>query len=136
MPRILVLHREPGLIEFLCFVLQMDGYESLTETDSHQALSVLRHKPVDLLMMNLSRSDIDGVSFYRILKQDDQLRQLPVLFVSGSPTLAADLEPIAEDMRKFKDAALKLPFDTKILLAAVKEMLVRHKKPLPQDDPK
>lgn len=129
MAPILILNNEPGMLEFIQGCLDLEGYESLQTTKSHEALVLLRNNPIDLFIMDNERPDISGIEFYKILKADEKLRHIPVLFTTA--TAWNQLNSIHEDIRTFEDGYLYVPFVHDVFLKGVKELLSKHHKPLP-----
>jgi DNA-binding response OmpR family regulator len=50
---------------------------------SKEALSILRNEPVDLLIQDIMRPDMDGWTFYRMMKSEETLRNVPVLIATA-----------------------------------------------------
>jgi CheY-like chemotaxis protein len=124
MTRILALDDEPELAHLLGEVLGSVGYECLSTTDSYEALHTLRRGPVDLLIQDCLRGDVDGLALYRLLKADPGLRHLPVLFFSAGvapeETAALRANSVDEHLRK--------PASIQELLGAVARVLQRSGK--------
>jgi CheY-like chemotaxis protein len=69
-----------GLIETL---LLRAGYQVLTASDATSAQRRIQSQPVDLVIMELSLPDTDGLAFLSRLKCDPATRALHVLIVSA-----------------------------------------------------
>ncbi len=124
MTRILNLDDEPGVGELLGEVLESVGYECVYTTDSYEALTILRREPVDLLIQDCLRGDVDGLTLYRMLKVDQELRSIPVLFFSAG----VGPEETAALRSGYGDEHLRKPATKQELLAAVARVLNRCRK--------
>ena len=90
----------------------------------------LRSRSIDLLIQDIYRKPkdkCDGDEFYKFLKDDPQLKSIPVLFCTGGPDSSV-LASIQKEINAFADGVLRKPFHAEELLGAVKTMLIRHKK--------
>lgn len=82
MVRILSLDDDTGMLELLGLILQRAGYQSICTSNSFEALNILRTEPVDVFTQDIMRPDIDGWTFYRLMKSDPLLREIPVLIIT------------------------------------------------------
>lgn len=81
--RILCLDDEPSPLQSFKCVLEPLGYEVLTTLSSTEALRIMRTEPVDLLIQDIARPDINGIELYGIMKSDERLQNIPVVVHSG-----------------------------------------------------
>jgi len=80
---ILVVDDEEDIRLFLRTLLRDHGFEVLLAVDGVQALELMRqHKP-DLISLDLQMPNKTGTDFYRRLARDKELRDTPVIVVSG-----------------------------------------------------
>jgi CheY-like chemotaxis protein len=121
MPRILTLDDEPGLAALVADLLASVGYEYQATADSHEALAILRREPIDLLVQDCLRGDVDGLALYRLLKADPRLRSVPVLFFSAG----VQPEETAALRSPYADGHLRKPATRQELVAAVAKVLSR-----------
>lgn len=129
MTRILSLDDLTSILDLLNFVLVPAGYEHLCTTSSARALCLLRHEPPDLFTQDNLRPDVLGLDLYRRLKGEEQLRQIPVLFITAYKS-----EQLAAEVARHGDGYLTKPFSPQELLQAVQETLERRGKPLPSEE--
>ena len=115
--RILCLDDEPAPPAALKSVLEPHGYEVVTTTSSMEALRIMQTTAVDLLIQDVYRPDMSGITLYGIMKADERLQNIPVVICSGN------------GVRKFLDrypkveGALEKPFDVGHLLDVVRKAL-------------
>jgi len=61
-PQVLVVDDEPGMRETLCDILETVGYDVTSAGDGQDALDVIQHKNVDVVLMDVQMPKRDGVS--------------------------------------------------------------------------
>ena len=130
MTLILSLDDDPVILQLIGLPLALAGYEHQRFTNSHEALAALRTEMVDLFTQDCLRPDIRGLDLYRLLKSDQDLRHIPVLFISAvhQPEFAAECRTV------FGDDYLNKPFTPQELLTAVTAMLRRHNRHVPTEE--
>jgi len=106
MHTILTLNDDSNIAELISGGVQAAGFHSLYTTDSYQALSLLLNNPIDLLIQDIARRDIDVFQFYRLIKSEEQLRDIPMILFTGYPAVVTNVEgymllPI--DLKKLPD---------------------------------
>ena len=76
-------------------VLEAHGYQTLQSSDGMEALSIAReHKP-DLILMDIQLPEISGLEVTKWIKEDDNLRSIPVIAVTAF-AMKGDEEKIRE----------------------------------------
>lgn len=81
--RILVVDDEQDVRDYLKTALQDSGFAVETATDGMEALKAVQSNPPDLISLDLVMPRHSGAKFYRELRKDKQLHQIPVLIVTG-----------------------------------------------------
>ena len=64
-------------------LLQVHGYDTLYSVDGKNALQLAREHHPDLIVMDIQLPEISGMELTRMLKADDQLKDIPVLAVTA-----------------------------------------------------
>jgi CheY-like chemotaxis protein len=96
----------------------LDGEYCVTEyPDGHEALDGMRRQHPDLVLLDISLPGLDGVEVLRILRGDDQLRELPVIALTAH-AMAGDRGRFLE--AGFDDYVTKPITDEDLLLEAIK----------------
>jgi CheY-like chemotaxis protein len=133
MIRILCLDDDPEVVVLLSRILRPAGYEVLSTTNSHEALDILRHQPIDLITQDFMRPDIHGLEFLQIMKSDAALRDIPVLGVSARPRdgRAEEMKLAGLDLERDLAGYVTKPFGPFELLVAVETALTKHGKAIP-----
>jgi len=64
-------------------VLEAHGYETMETREGLKALDLARaHKP-DLILMDIQLPEVSGLEVTKWLKEDDELRKIPVIAVTA-----------------------------------------------------
>lgn len=112
---VLVVDDDPDIVGFLSLLLSMDGYEVCSVDRGRDAL-VRARDGVDLVLLDLSMTDMGGLEVCRRLKDDPSTASLPVLVVSAR---AAD-EDRASALAVGADGFVVKPFSNEDLLRTVR----------------
>ena len=64
-------------------LLRAHGYETLPMRHGHEALETLKSRRPDLIIMDIQLPEISGLEVTRIIKQDEGLRDIPVIAVTA-----------------------------------------------------
>ncbi|MBD2233483.1 response regulator, partial [Phormidium tenue FACHB-1052] len=108
-------------------LLSIDGYQVEQASCGQSALSrVLQHQP-DLILLDVMMPGLDGFEVCRQLKENDNTRLIPVVFV----TALSDRESRLQGIEAGGDDFLTKPFDQLELSARVKSLV--HQKRLNED---
>lgn len=122
-PKVLIVDDHPASRMTAVAVLSMEGYEVLEADTGPTALyAVQLHQP-DLILLDVMMPEMDGFEVCRRLKQDEQTRLIPVVFVTALDDRRSRLKGIEAGGDDF----LTKPFDQLELSARVKS-LVRQKR--------
>lgn len=122
-PRILVVDDHPSSRMTAVALLAMEGYEVLEADSGPAALDTVTDSNPDLILLDVMMPGMDGFEVCRRLKQDEQTRLIPVVFVTALDDRRARLKGIEAGGDDF----LTKPFDQLELSARVKS-LVRQKR--------
>lgn len=122
-PKVLVVDDHPSSRMTAVALLSVEGYEVLEADSGPAALeSVITSNP-DLILLDVMMPGMDGFEVCRRLKQDEQTRLTPVVFVTALDDRRARLKGIEAGGDDF----LTKPFDQLELSARVKS-LIRQKR--------
>ncbi len=85
MPKtILVVEDEADLVRYFQTLFEDNGYRVVTAKDGVEAIAQLRSEPPDLVTLDINLPNKSGVRVYREIKEDDELKRIPVLMVTGT----------------------------------------------------
>jgi DNA-binding NtrC family response regulator len=116
--RILVVDDEPQIREMLSMYFVRHGYEASTAGDSAETLRIIKETPVDVVVLDISIADEDGLKLLETLKQT--YPKLRVIMMTGMG-FVEDL--LQEAQQKGADGYVSkvLPLDE--LLLAIQRIL-------------
>ena len=97
----------------MSILLEVEGYNVISSSDTVFAKRKLHEKGVDLVMLDLRLKDEDGESMCAYIKGHADLKHIPVVLVSAN----ADLAQIKEDCGA--DGFINKPFDMNGFLTTV-----------------
>jgi adenylate cyclase len=118
-PLILAVDDTPENLEILRMRLEAQGYQVAEAVDGEDGLAKARALKPDLILLDIMMPKRDGISVVRELKQDPELRTIPVILV----TAKADAKDVVEGLDAGGDDYLTKPFEHSALLARVRSML-------------
>ncbi|MFC1707727.1 response regulator [Planctomycetota bacterium] len=81
--KVLIVDDEADVRVYLTSVLTKHGYEVITAEDGIAGLEAATRTKPDLIVLDLMMPKQSGPDFYRALADDPQLRDTPVIIVSG-----------------------------------------------------
>ncbi len=81
--KILIVDDEPDVVAYLTAVLETNGYKTYTASDIKTALQMLQKIHPALVCLDIVMPNETGISFYIKLKQEKDLRHIPVIIISG-----------------------------------------------------
>ncbi|WP_319522332.1 DVU0259 family response regulator domain-containing protein [uncultured Desulfosarcina sp.] len=112
--KILIIDDDPIVVKYLEAVFSDNGYETCTASSTMEGLDVVKQEKPDLITLDLQMPGEWGPRFYRKLRQDKGLRDIPVIVVSG-----IDGDHAIKDAIAF----VKKPFDPEKLVGIVKNTI-------------
>ncbi len=80
---ILIVDDTPDNLRFLSQTLSDRGYKVRSVIDGQMALTVARSAVPDLILLDIKMPNLDGYEVCRLLKEDGQTREIPVIFLSA-----------------------------------------------------
>jgi two-component system, NtrC family, response regulator len=110
MDTILIVDDEKNYPLILSAVLQEEGFETLTANSGQEALAVLEHSDVDLVLTDMKMPKMDGIELLQRIKQNDP--ELPVIMMTAYGTV----EKAVEAMQKGAYNYILKPFDNEQLI--------------------
>jgi CheY-like chemotaxis protein len=120
---ILVVDDDPDFVEITRTILEKDGFEVISAVNGDQGLLRIRNEHPDLVVLDVMMSSVlDGVSVSEAMREDSDLRQIPLVMASSiAQSEHADQFPTDEYMHV--DAWLSKPVQPQELLSAVHRLI-------------
>jgi len=81
--RVLVVDDELDMRTFLTTLLETSGYKPLSAADGKEGMEVAREKKPSVIILDVMMPNESGISMYRELKNDPELKDIPVVMVSA-----------------------------------------------------
>lgn len=122
-PKILVVDDHPSSRMTAVALLSVEGYDVVEAENGRAALDCVIDLNPDLILLDVMMPGMDGYEVCRCLKQDEQTRLIPIVFVTALNDRRARLKGIEAGGDDF----LSKPFDQLELSARVKS-LIRQKR--------
>ncbi|MBV8390092.1 MAG: response regulator [Mucilaginibacter sp.] len=102
---VLVIEDEPIIAEMISIILEIQGLNVISLSDTNRARQTLQDKEVDLALLDLNLKGEGGQDLCDYIKGQDDLKHIPVILVSAN----MDLEEIKEQCHA--DDVIRKPFN-------------------------
>jgi adenylate cyclase len=121
--RILVVDDDFSNRDLLRRRLAHEGHEILLAASGRQALDILEHEAIDLILLDLLMPDMNGIEVLETLKSDTRWYAIPVVMISGLSETDAVMRCIEAGAEDY----LPKPFDVVLLRARINAGLERKR---------
>jgi len=91
--KILVLDDEPHVVTYLVTLLGDNGYDTESASNGREGMEKAKANKPDLICLDISMPEQSGMKFYRNLKEDPDLTDVPVIVVTAVTGVGGDPEP-------------------------------------------
>ena len=98
-----------------------EEYNVLLANGATKALEILRTRQVDLMLLDLTMPDIDGLEFCRIVRKISEFRELPIVMVTARDGLVNKMKGHIAGTNKY----LTKPFSPEQLRETVRQSIAR-----------
>jgi CheY-like chemotaxis protein len=117
--RILCIDDEPGVIELITLILKPQNIQVDGANSGPHGLEAMRQNPPDAVLLDIMMPDMDGWEVYRQMKEDDKLKNIPVIIVTARNSSFEEI--IARERAGVNDYVTKpfVPNDLRESLAKV-----------------
>lgn len=120
--RILVVEDTKNIAMALSFCLEAAGYDVAVAEDGVTALAAISESPPDLVLLDLILPRMNGFLVLEAMKQDAQMREIPVVVLSAR----SDDKDIERARALGAREYLVKPFTPQDLLAVVRDTLTKE----------
>jgi two-component system NtrC family response regulator len=121
MDTILIVDDEKNYPLILSAVLQEEGFETITANSAVEAIEVIDHSDVDLVLTDMKMPGMDGIELLERVK--DKNAELPVMMMTAHGTV----EKAVEAMQKGAYNYILKPFDNKQLVIYVNKAVAMYR---------
>lgn len=120
---LLVIEDDETMRNALKRIFEQEGLVVKTAADGTQLSSVLDDNPIDLIIMDIGLPWINGIELAKLLKEHDDLKRIPLIFVSGK---TSDFD-VKRGFEAGADDYIKKPFDIEKIKKTVHTLLQLNK---------
>lgn len=113
-PKILVIDDDAPILILMRSLLKEFGFEPVTASSGEEGLQEANRQAPDLILLDRNMPGMSGDEVLRQLRRCEDLRQTPVLILSGEPIPATEIEEIGAT------AAVMKPFDVTHLVSTIR----------------
>jgi CheY-like chemotaxis protein len=126
--KILIVDDEEDILEYLGTFFEHNGYATSKARDGQDAIEKARTEHPDLVTLDIIMPKKSGVRFYREMKDDPELKKIPIIIITALTGWGYDTEGFHKFIKTRKhvtppEGFLAKPVDTGELLKAVKKYL-------------
>jgi DNA-binding response OmpR family regulator len=115
--KILVLDDDPDIGTMIKMMLEYKGYSVTVSDRAEQANEILRTDEVDLIIMDMLLSGVNGTDLCSELKKDSSLAHTPVIMISAHP----NAKEIC--LQAGADEFISKPFDMQDILSKIDHLI-------------
>ncbi|MFC1616746.1 PleD family two-component system response regulator [Candidatus Margulisiibacteriota bacterium] len=84
MPKILLINDSFAISALIKTRLEYGGFAVETAPNGTEGIEAAKKAEYDLIILDYSLPDINGVEVCRVLKKDDDTKDIPVIFISAT----------------------------------------------------
>ena len=120
---IFVVEDEKPILTLLTYNLQKEGYKVSSSSNGEEALSNIKEKKPDLVLLDWMLPDLSGIKICQYLKQDEKVKNIPIIML----TAKGEEEDKVKGLNTGAEDYMTKPFSFPELLARIKSLLKRVK---------
>jgi two-component system, OmpR family, alkaline phosphatase synthesis response regulator PhoP len=118
--RIVVADDDPDLVALMTVPLTKRGYEIAAGANGEEAIDLVRRYRPDLVILDVCMPLLDGLEACRRLKDDEQLKHIPVMLI----TATASLLPAPDVLYALQvEGYLIKPFPVRVLVEKIEQLI-------------
>ena len=120
---IFVVEDEKPIQTLLRYNLEKEGFKVSSSENGEEALSLIKEKKPDLILLDWMLPDLSGIKICQYLKQDKKVKDIPIIML----TAKGEEEDKVKGLESGAEDYLTKPFSFPELHARIKAMLRRVK---------
>lgn len=121
-PEILAVDDDAVCLEYLKSVLEDLGYQCSLASGGEEALQMIRQQKPRVLLLDLDMPDMRGEELIKLLKEDDDYRDIRIIVISAEE----DSDAVANSINIGADDHIIKPFNPTILNARLQSSMARQ----------
>lgn len=118
---ILIVDDESDLLDLIEYNLEKEGYQVIKAENGMEGIRMARRHSPNLIILDVMMPKMDGIEVCRILKDDKDLRQTPIIFL----TARSDEKTELEGLHLGADDFLQKPISPAKLVSRIRTVLRR-----------
>ena len=120
---IFVVEDEKPILTLLTYNLEKEGYKVSSSSNGEEALSLIKEKKPDLVLLDWMLPDLSGIKICQYLKQDEKVKNIPIIML----TAKGEEEDKVKGLNTGAEDYMTKPFSFPELLA--RKSLLKRVKP-------
>jgi len=121
--KILVVDDEPEIVDIIKKMLE-DKYEIIVAYDGEECLEKAKKEKPDLILLDILMPKLDGWETLRKLKEDENLKDVPISMLTALPLTPEDTK--SKPIDKIENYIVK-PFKKEALIRKIEDIFEREK---------
>lgn len=126
--KILVIDDEPHVVTYLETLLQDNGYETIAASNGHEGMEMVKAENPQLICLDITMPKESGIQFYRDLKENPDLKTIPVVIVTAVTGYGGDPDGLKKFLSTRRhvpppEAYFSKPIDKSEFIAKIKQLL-------------
>ncbi|HNP48335.1 MAG TPA: response regulator [Bacteroidia bacterium] len=117
--KVLVVDDEPDIVEILTYNLKKENYQVFAAYNGEEAIQSAGVNHPDLIIMDIRMPGISGIEACRIIKHDDKVKDIPVLFLTADSDEYTTMNAIDAGGDHF----ITKPIRPSLLIGMIKELV-------------
>jgi len=120
--KVIIIDDEPDIVTFLTVLLEDEGYATISAGDGREGFEKIKQEHPDLVLLDITMPEKSGVRCYRELREDPDLKSIPVIIVTG---VAKDFKNFISTRRQVPppDGFVAKPVDKRELMDTISKFL-------------
>ena len=127
---IFVVEDEKPILTLLTYNLEKEGYKVSSSSNGEEALSLIKEKKPELILLDWMLPDLSGIKICQYLKQDEKVKNIPIIML----TAKGEEEDKVKGLNTGAEDYMTKPFSFPELLARIKALLRRIKPNVVSDE--
>ncbi|MDY6911790.1 MAG: response regulator [Chloroflexota bacterium] len=119
--KILIVEDDASFLKAISYILEKEGYHTLTATNGLEGLTKAQQEKPDLMTLDVMLPGLDGFEVCNRLRGDPETARMPIIMLSAK---GQEIDK-ATGLKVGADRYLSKPVDRHTLLDAIEEMTTK-----------
>jgi CheY-like chemotaxis protein len=103
--QVLVVDDDPNTVKYVTVMLSENGYDAVSALNGAEGMEKVKQSKPDLIVLDVMMPKKSGLVMFKQLKKDPDLKDIPILMVTG-------VSAIIEDLEDHKEETFEKPYDS------------------------